>query len=121
MNTTTEKKATGQQNGSQMRITNDELELIRRTFGGNEPLLKLMRKIFLPELDPTNPIGQNIDLWMTIPVSELSVEEAVINLKARNSLISHLDQQLMTLKVLSEREEMSDGQARAKAEKDSAK
>lgn len=114
-------KPTGMQGGSQMRISPDELEIIRRAFGGNEALLKLMRKIFLPELSADNPIGQNIDLWMTIPVTELSPEEALINLKARNTLVSHLDQQLMVLKVLSEREELTTGEVKAKAEKDSTK
>ncbi len=31
-----------------MRFTEDELILIKTTFGGNERLVKLLRKIFLP-------------------------------------------------------------------------
>jgi len=95
-------KNSGMQNGSQMRITPEERELIKRTFSGNETLLKLLRKIFLPELDPTAPIGQMIDLWMTVHTQELSAEEALINLKARNTLITHVDQQLLTLKLIAE-------------------
>jgi len=94
--------------GSQMRITPTELEIIRNTFGGNEELLRLLRKVFLPELDPYTPIGQNIDLWMTVRIEDLSLEQALINLKARNTLISHLDQCLNTLKVLAEASEPKD-------------
>jgi len=42
----------------QMRFTESELDLIRRTFKGNEALLKLLRKVFLPEIDPDAPLGQ---------------------------------------------------------------
>ncbi len=88
--------------GSQMRITPLEQSLIRNTFKGNEELLRLMRKVFLPELDPYVPLGQQIDLWMTIPVDQLTPEQIVINLKARNSLIVHIDQMLQQLKALAE-------------------
>ena len=34
----------------EMRITDEELNLIKTTFAENDTLLKLIRKIFLPEL-----------------------------------------------------------------------
>lgn len=94
-----------QQIGSQMRITPTEMQILKNTFKGNEELVRLMRKIFLPELDPYTPINQNIDLWMTIKVDDMTPEQAVINLKARNSLIAHLDQCLNTIKILAETSE----------------
>lgn len=112
---------TGMSQGSQMRISPRERELIKRTFQGNDELLKLLRKIFLPELDPTAPIGQMIDLWMTVSIMDKSPEEAMIELKARNQLISHVDQQLMTLKIISESEELTPEQAVAKIKADSSK
>lgn len=115
------KPTSGQANGAQMRINPDEIELIKRAFGNNEPLLRLMRKIFLPELDPTAPIGQMIDLWMTVTVADMSPEEAIINLKARNTLITHVDQQLMTLLLISKMESPTEGEVKAKIEKDSSK
>ncbi|MCR4307477.1 MAG: hypothetical protein NUV80_02875 [Candidatus Berkelbacteria bacterium] len=90
------------QAGSQMRITPLEMNILKNTFKGNEELLRLMRKIFLPELDPFTPIGQNIDLWMTVKVEDMTPEQALINIKARNSLIMHLDQCLNTMKILAE-------------------
>lgn len=83
-----------------MRITDDELALIKATFANNEPLLKLMRKMFLPEIDPAAPIGQIIDLWMTLDTKEQSPEDVKISLLARNQLIQHVEGQLQQLKVL---------------------
>ncbi len=122
MNTNTaEKKPTGQAQGSQMRITPEEQDMIKRAFGNNEPLIRLLRKIFLPELDPKAPIGQMIDLWMTIDVKDMSPEDALVNIKARNTLITHLDQQLMTLLLISKQETPTEGEVKAKITKDSTK
>ena len=88
------------QQGKQMRFTEDELELIRNTFKGNDKLLKLMRKVFLPEIDPDAPLGQIIDLWMTVPVKEMKPEDALVNILARNQLISHIERQLIQLDIL---------------------
>jgi hypothetical protein len=92
---------TGMQNGSQMRFNPQELSIIKNTFKGSEELLRVMRKIFLPEVLPYAPLGQTIDLWMTIPVDQLTPEEIVINLKARNMLITHLDQHHLRNKMVS--------------------
>lgn len=110
---------TGMQSGQQMRYTDNELNLIQATFKNNEELLKLLRKAFLPELDPEAPIGQTIDLWMTIPLDGLTPEQAIINLKARNSLISHVDQRLMELKVLAESDNLTPEQAVERLRKNS--
>lgn len=109
-----------QENGSQMRITPEEIALIKSTFGNNENLLKLMRKMFLPELDPTAPIGQMIDLWLTIPTKDVSMEQAYNNLVARNMLISHVDQVLMQLWLIGKMEEESPAEAKAKLVADSS-
>lgn len=86
--------------GQQMRISDKELELIKSTFAGNEELLMLLRKVFLPEIQPNLPLGQNLDLWMTLKVEDMTAEEALINIKARNTLISHIEFQLNSLKAL---------------------
>lgn len=104
-----------------MRITPQELETIRATFKDNEDLLKLMRKIFLPEQDPTVPLGQSIDLWMTIKVDEMTTEQALINLKARNSLIMHIEQQLLVLRSLAEKEDETPEEAVTRLKQDSTR
>lgn len=114
-------KKTGMQQGSQMRITPDEMELIRNTFANNEPLLRLMRKIFLPEIDPKAPIGQIVDLWMTVDIKDMTPEEAYLNLKARNTLITHVDQQLMSLYLISQTPSPKESEVKVKVDKNSLK
>ena len=102
MNTQEVKKpVTGMSNGSQMRISPEEQRIIKATFADKPDLLKLLRKIFLPEIDPSAPATQVIDLWMTLENSDKSLEEQLINLKARNKVITHVDQQLLTLELMS--------------------
>lgn len=111
----------GMDQGKQMRITTEERELIKRTFAGNTPLLLLLRKIFLPEIDPNAPIGQGIDLWMTVNIKEMTPEMAYVNILARNQLITHVDQQLMTLDLISKVEIPTAEQVIAKVKADSSK
>lgn len=104
-----------------MRFTEEELALIRSTFKGNEKLLKVLRKVFLPEIDPDAPLGQLIDLWMSVPVKEMAPHEAQINILARNSLIMHIEQQLIQLNILAEMEQLTEEELKEKAKKDSTK
>lgn len=114
-------QTSGQDGGRQMRFTEEELELVKSAFKGNERLLKLMRKVFLPEPDPNAPLGQMVDLWMTLPVKELSPDEAYARVLARNELIMHVDQQLIQLNVLAEIDGLEEEQKQANAKKDSTK
>ena len=107
--------------GKQMRFSEEELALIRNTFKGNEKLLRLMRKVFLPEIEADAPLGQLIDLWCTVKVDDMLPEQALINLKARNSLILHLDQMLLALKMLAETSGQTPEEALEKLKKDSSK
>lgn len=109
------------QTGKQMRITDLELQLIKSTFAGNEELLMLLRKIFLPELDASLPLGQNLDLWMTLKIDDMDPEQAIINLKARNTVIQHIEQQLLSLKLLAGMKEESVEETKARLQDDSNK
>lgn len=107
--------------GKQMRFTEEELDLIQRTFKGNEKLLKLMRKVFLPEYDPDAPLGQVIDLWMTVPVKEMTPNDAMVNILSRNALISHVEMQLQQLNLLAGVDAKTEEEIKEKLKKDSAK
>lgn len=107
--------------GRQMRFTQEELDLIKTTFKGNERLLKLLRKVFLPEIDPDAPLGQVIDLWMTVPIQQLTPEQAMVNILARNQLIMHIEQQLMQLQILAEGKSETEEEKQERIKKDSAK
>lgn len=91
-------------NGRQMRFTQEEVDMIRGAFKGNDKLLKVLRKVFLPEIDPYAPVGQVIDLWMTVDIKNQLPEQAMINISARNGIIAHLEQQLFQLQVLANME-----------------
>jgi hypothetical protein len=104
--------------GKQMRFTEDELRLVQETFKNNEKLLKVMRKVFLPELDPDAPLGQVIDLWVSIPLKEMNPQDAMVNMLARNQLIMHVEQQLMQLQSLANREQLTEEQRQLKEKKD---
>jgi len=104
-----------------MRITDRERAVLANLFKGNDELLRLMRKMFLPEIDPTAPIGQIIDLWMTVDVKDQTPEEALINIKARNQLIAHVDQVLMQMNLIANLELEKPEDALKKALKDSNK
>jgi hypothetical protein len=92
-----------QQVGGQMRYTEEEINIMRATFHGNEKLVKLLRKVFLPTLDPEAPLGQMVDLWMTLPVThETPAEDVKVAVIARNQIIAHVEGRLMELTVLSQ-------------------
>lgn len=104
-----------------MRITPMERGILQNTFKGNEELVRLMRKIFLPELDAFVPLGQNFDLWMTLKIDEMPMEQALINLKARNTLISHVDNCLMQIKALAEAPDETPEEAIERTKQNSSK
>lgn len=107
--------------GQKMRFSDEELSTIKALFADNEKALSLMRKVFLPELTTDVPFGQNIDLWMTIKVEDMSTEQAIINLKARNTLINHVEQCLMQLQTLAGVKTESVDETKAKLAANSAK
>ena len=104
-----------------MRFSDAELTLIRSTFKDNEHLLKLMRKVFLPEYDPQAPLGQVVDLWMTLDLGQLTPQEQTVRIHSRNSLIMHVEHQLMQLKALADAKEETAKEKELREKKDSAK
>ena len=109
-----------------LRFTDAELALIKSLFADNDALVTVVRKvffekeltpnetqkldtlksdkakavirkIFLPELDLEAPIGQMIDLLMTVNFTNLSPVEAHNHIKARHLVIELLDAHLKEL------------------------
>ncbi len=103
------------------RITEEEIEILKGMFKDNDKLLKVFRKIFLPEVTPDAPLGENIDLWMTTPIKDMNAEQALINITARNHLIQHVEQSLMQLKVLANTDAKTLDEVQAQIKKDSNK
>ena len=83
-----------------MRFDENELALFRSLFGSDESI-KLLRKLFLPEYDPHAPLGQVVDLWLTLDIADQEPEEAKRRILARNDLIKHVESCLLQIKTLS--------------------
>ena len=107
-----------------MRYSDAELNLVKRTFAGNderlfalrklflqmpldvidqsllsvfranEPLMQLMRKTYLPQLSADVPINQEIDLWMTVDLKDKSPVAAWPFICSREDVITYLEEQL---------------------------
>lgn len=108
--------------GQQMRMTEEELTLIKSAFGGNERLLKLLRKVFLPEYDPMAPFGQTIDLWLAATqLKELPPDIAYQHIMARNMVIGHVEAQIEQLRYFAEQKLPTKEEAEAKGKVDSAR
>ena len=107
--------------GKQMRYSEGEMEILQKTFKGNEKLLKLLRKVFLPEYEPDAPIGQVVDLWMTLDLGGLSPQEQSVRIFARNSLITHIEHMINELNALANKKEETPAEVAARIGKDSIK
>lgn len=105
----------------EMRISDTELEIIKNTFADRDDLLKVLRKIFFPEILADAPVGQNIDLWMTLKIEDMTPEQALINIKARNTVIQHVEGCLMQIKMLAGQKSESVTETKERLKKDSSK
>lgn len=111
----------GNNKGQEMRFSEAELEIIRATFKDKTDLLKLLRKVFLPEYDPHAPLGQVIDLWMTIPIQGMTPEDILRRIYARNEVIVHVESQLQQLHALANMKEETKEEKEKRLKKDSTR
>lgn len=77
-------------------LTEEEKTSIESSFKTEESR-KLMRKIFLPELEKDIPVGQSIDLWMTVQLEGKDEQEIERTLDNRAHLITMLETALKLL------------------------
>lgn len=112
------------QGGSQMRFTEGELNTIKSVFGGNDDIIKLLRKVFIPPYDPDAPLGQAMDLWFTMggdALKEMPADDVKSMVIARNMLLQHLELQMIQLSVLANRKEESPEERANRLRADSTK
>ncbi len=81
----------------QMSLNTVDLSRLQITFNGKKELQKVMRKMFLPEIDADIPFQQQIDLWMTIKLKDMIVSEAAVHLKSIKVWYDYINQQLKTI------------------------
>jgi len=111
---------------NQFFYTDYELELIKSTFADNEPLLKLMRKVFVPRyLDTAADIGglkDDVNMFPEFDVTKYpSIEQAQISFQARMLMLNHTENSLLRLKVLAGEKKETVEQTKARLVKDSSK
>ena len=78
-------------------VTKEQSDRIANTFSGNDNLLQLMRKMFLPEVSGEVPLGQTIDLWLSVEIKDKDEEEVKSVLESRARLIVNLEKTLQLL------------------------
>lgn len=105
----------------QKRFTDEEIKIMKSLFKDNEKGLKVLRKVFLPTYDFDAPLGQVVDLWMTVPQTDITPEYAYVNWKARNQVITHIEQQLIQLQFLANEKEETEEEKKLREEKNSSK
>lgn len=106
--------------------TDFELELLKKTFADNEPLLKLLRKVFLPRMsDSQADIGgmtSDIILSDDLKVQNYpSVEQAMIGIQAHAKALQHIESTLWKIKTLAGQKNETVAELKKRLEKDSTK
>lgn len=105
-------------------LSQEDLSLIKNTFGGNPRLIKVLRKILMPVVeDPDMPIEEfSADLfltgrdWGSIPNEE--VKSLVV---AREETMKFVMGGLIKLKVIANQQEDSPEEIKERRKKDSTK
>lgn len=73
-----------------LNTTKEEQAMFQNLVAGKKEMVVMLRKFFLPELDPKAPIGQTIDLWRSININETPGHLLAETMEARELLISTL-------------------------------
>jgi len=83
----------------QMPLSALDLSLLQIPFA-NKPLnQKVLRKTFLPTITGDAPIQQNFDLWLTLALKDMPVEEAAVHMKSVGLWIEYIKQQLKAIET----------------------
>lgn len=107
----------------ELRYTDEEVALLKATFGGNDKLLKLLRKVFAPSYDPQAPLHKTTDImWVGLEqLAQMAPGDRELILMSQIRLNRHLENCLLDLSVLVNTTEASPEQMKAKEVKNSGK
>ena len=108
------------------RYSDAELDLIKQTFADNEPLLKLLRKVFLPIITDTSAnvggIAEDVGLHPDFDIkSYQNIEIATVAINARLLALKHVNDTLVRIKMLAGMKNETVEETKARLEKNSAK
>ena len=79
--------------GNLLAIESIDLE----KFAKNQELMLVIRKMFLPEIDPEVPLFQTADLWLNIDTKNKPLDMAYLEMKSRQIVVDYLEQQFREL------------------------
>lgn len=82
------------------RMTTDDIAVLKAMFEGREGAVEAIRKIFYPELTKDNPIQLNNDLYTQLQINEMTPEQALIAVTARQQLVRHVEGCFAVIKQL---------------------
>lgn len=105
-------------------LSKDEVDLIRNTFQGNEKLIKVLRKLFLPTaFDPELPIEEiGGDVWMAnFDFTQMQSSEIKPLVLGRQDAIKFVIGGLIKLKVIANQTQETEMEAAYRRSKDSTK
>jgi len=105
-------------------LSKDEVNLVRNTFRGNEALIKVLRKVFLPTaFDPELPVEEiGGDVWMAnFDFTQMQSSEVKPLVLGRQDAIKFVIGGLIKLKVIANQTEETEIEAAYRRSKDSAK
>lgn len=103
------------------RITDAEYEFLNTTFAGNKAGLKTLRKLFLYEIEALAPVGTAQDMWTTLDLSNLSIEEQLLQVKARQMMIRHIEGSLKAIELIAGEQKETVEEMKKRFAKNSAK
>ena len=82
-----------------LSMSADESISLSYLFKDNNALQGVIRKVFLPEIDGNAPLGQQLDLWMTVQLADKTPEMAQLLLQSRKLLIDQIEAGLANLSI----------------------
>ena len=103
------------------RMTPNDIAVLKAMFEEREGAVDVLRKIFYPELGAGNPLQLNNDLYTQLQISEMSPEQALIAVTARQQLVRHVEGCFQVIKQLVGKKDESPEQVLARLQKDSTK
>lgn len=103
------------------RLNDEDFARIKSLFAENDENLKVLRKVFYPELDASNPIGMNFDLWTKLDLTGLSPEQALIRVQANQMMVAHVEACLSMLKTIAGKKDETPEETKSRLIKDSSK
>ena len=103
------------------RINDNELAWLNATFAGNKDGLKVLRKLFLYEITPSDPLGMGRDMWTELDISNVPKEKRETLIEARQMMISHINGALVVLSKLAGDSKESVEETLKRIAKDSSK